>query len=77
MGLLDRLIGAVNGVYDKVDVIDVPLDRRLARAETMLAEGRPAAGRLVGVVRRLSDGSDTNVIAVAVDGGPRAGMQPP
>ena len=77
MGLLDRLIGAVNGVYGAADVIDAPVvDRSFSRPEALLAEGRPATGRIVGIERRLSDGTETDVIAVAVDGGPRAGMQP-
>ena len=76
MGLLDRLIGAVNGIHSRVDVLDGPGDLRFRRPDALLAGGRQATGRITGIERRLADGGERTVLAVAVDGGPRAGLQP-
>jgi hypothetical protein len=76
MGLLDRAIGALNKAYAKVDVLDGPGDLRFRRPDALLAGGRQATGRITGIERRLADGSERTILAVAVDGGLRAGMHP-
>ena len=77
MSLLDRVILVVNKLGAPYWWLEsAGSDGRLKRAGKLARDGAQATGVIVGISRDSSDDLTTEVLAVQVLGGPRAGCEP-
>ena len=69
MGFLDRVIGAVNKVGTPIDsVTDTIGPSRYKKGQDIESGGRPVAGRIAGIERKLDDGEDTELFSLEFTG---------
>src|SRR5687767_4054302 len=69
MGFLDRVIGAVNKVGTPIDSLtDTIGPSRYKKGHDLERGGRSAAGRIVGIERKLESGDDTELFALEFTG---------
>jgi hypothetical protein len=69
VGFLDRVIGAVNKVGTPIDSLtDTIGPSRYRKGQDLETEGRPVAGRITGIERKLESGDDTEHFALEFTG---------
>ena len=69
VGFLDRVIGAVNKVGTPIDSLtDTIGPSRYKKGQNLESEGRPVAGRIAGIERKLDSGDDTELFALEFTG---------
>ena len=76
MGLLKRTLGVLNRAGGTALSPDLALDRRWKAGDEVMEGGTQLAGRLVGIERKLHDGTDEQLLALEVEGrAERAGVR--
>ena len=70
MGILDKVIGAVNRIGAPVQNTETMVDPRLRRGADVASDGQPRQGRIVGIQRRPVGEATQTVFVVDVPGGP-------
>src|SRR5688500_4278502 len=69
MGLLDRVIGAINKVGTPIDSLtDTIGPSRYEKGQDLETGGRPVSGRIAGIERKLESGDDTKLFALEYTG---------
>ncbi len=69
MGMLGRLLDKLNGRGSSLQSVDLPVAGGYRRGASTLAEGERLSGRIVGIRRKLEDGTDSELLALEVRSG--------
>lgn len=69
MGMLGRLLDKLSGRGSSLQGVDVPIAGGYWRGASTLAEGERLSGRIVGIRRKLEDGTDSELLALEVRSG--------